>query len=107
MTPGAYAIACIAVLIIFALLTSNDRLRTQRDIHIIRGDRAQQRLADERAAHLRTFRRAIRAEAKVAELEADLVEAGQEAATHADHLTAVMDAVAEGKPLTLVKGGQR
>lgn len=62
-------------------------------------DRALDDLAAESRAHAET-------KALVASLEADLIEAGREASTHANNLTAVMDAVAEGKPLTLVRGGR-
>lgn len=63
-------------------------------------DNALDDLAAETQAHAET-------KALVASLEADLIEAGCEASTHANNLTAVMDAVAEGKPLTLVRGGRR
>ena len=62
-------------------------------------DDALEDLAAECHAHAET-------KARVADLEAELVQAGAEAARHAGHLTAVMDAVAEGKPLSLVKGGR-
>lgn len=63
-------------------------------------------LAKERKHHLACAVRAVKAERALERSDAALVEAGREAATHAGHLTAVMDAVAEGKPLSLVKGGR-
>lgn len=62
-------------------------------------DDAMEDLAAETRAHAET-------KALVASLEADLIEAGAEASTHANHLEALLDATSE-KPLTLVKGGRR
>lgn len=84
-----------------------EKLTRERDDQIILAARHQDNalasaedLAAETQAHAET-------KALVASLEADLVEAGVEASTHANHLTALMDAVAEEKPLTLMKGGRR
>lgn len=62
-------------------------------------DNALNDLAAETQAHAAT-------KALVASLEADLIEAGHEASTHANHLEALLDATSE-KPLTLVRGGLR
>ena len=62
-------------------------------------DRAMEDLAAETRAHAET-------KALVASLEADLIEAGVEASTHANHLEALLEVI-EDKPLTLVKGGRR
>jgi len=104
MTPTAYAIFAVAVMVIFALLTAYDRTRQQRDHHIIRADRAEADLASEKVWSHILF---VVFEAEVAEhvkTEAALVEAGREAATHADHLEALLEATSETPSLRLVRG---
>ena len=105
MTPTAYAIACVAAMVIFALLTSNDRLRQQRDHWFIKADRLEQSLARAHALRETVLRIQLATQRKLRETEAALVEAGSEAATHANHLEALIDATSE-KPLSLVKGGR-
>ena len=107
MTGVFLLVMTVAVFGFVGLWERTEKLQSRYDRLAVTHSRTLNLLARERQHHLKCAVRAVKAERRVVDLEAALVEAGGECATHVNNLTAVMDAVTEGKPLTLVRGGSR
>jgi len=110
MIAAAITFVVLAVIAMVAQQERIERMQARYDRLLVTHARTCDRLADMRQKHLVAFRRGIKAEADAAELrahvaslEADLIAAGVEASTHANHLEALLEATQE-PALRLVRG---
>ena len=98
------------ILSIFALVMQQkriERLEGERDDLIVDLSRRESSRAFWRKTAERSLRQQLALQRRLRQTEAALVEAGAEAATHASHLEALIDATREPEGLRLVKGANR